>query len=162
MGTGDNNATSLPIPMIPPRSIYHCRRHQPRLIYGSLARYSLPASAHGDITDEMRLEDRSSKATSGRGRQRRDSSHETRSTCKPRPWPRQRMARPLHPQHCSPPPSVLVIAKATMIPARVREPALVFPHHRVGALLRTIQYITKSKASRLAHTSSRQLRLPPC
>lgn len=89
--------------MIPPRLIYHCRRHQPRLMYGSLARYSLPASAHGDITNEMRLEDRSSKATSGRGRQRRDSPHETRCTCKPRPWPRQRAARPSHRQHCSSP-----------------------------------------------------------
>lgn len=45
--------------------------------------------------------------------------------------------------HCSPPPSVHVIAKATMISntcAKARAHPLSLPHHRVGALVRTTIY----------------------
>jgi hypothetical protein len=74
----------------------------------------MPASAHGDINDDWTLEDRASHATSGRGRQ----TIQARANCTTSTATAACGETIAH-IHTPPPPSVLVIAKATMIPTRV-------------------------------------------
>lgn len=116
-------------------------------------------------TSVMRLEDQSSQATSGRGRQtqwmdaRANRLHGSQATAARG----ETIALKALLQYCSrPAPSVHVIAKVTMISntcAKAR--ALPSASPRRGRVA-NCGISPCHKASQPAHTSSRQLRLPPC